>query len=167
MVQRRRTSNLSANPFMIWTGLALKTGEMMVASAQVIGHRTSRMAAAGALPNVRDQREFTLMGQEKIEAATESAQAIATRIVNLNQQFGTLAFKQIVAGTTGLMSLAASRSAVQSSKLHAKLVRDIVSHSASAASQLADSVARVAHHGLKPIHSRATANAKRLGRLKK
>ena len=68
-MKRSRTRNSFANPFLIWTDLALKTGEMMLASAQVIGHRTGLMAAAGPKPSKRDRREFTLMGQEKIEAA--------------------------------------------------------------------------------------------------
>jgi hypothetical protein len=41
---------------------------MMSASAQVIGHRTGRMALAGPAPNARDRREIALMGQQKIEA---------------------------------------------------------------------------------------------------
>jgi hypothetical protein len=70
-MKRSRTRYLSANPFLIWTDLAVKTSEMMLASALVIGHRTARMALAGPKPSVRDRREFTLMGQEKIEAAAE------------------------------------------------------------------------------------------------
>jgi hypothetical protein len=157
----------SPNPFALWTGLAWKTGEMMMASAKVISHRTNRIALAGVMPSVLDQREFTLMGQEKFEAATESAQAIAARMLSLNQQMGALAFNQIVHNATGMMSLAASRSVAQSSKLQAALVRDSMSNSAYAASQLADSVVRVAQHGLKPIHSRATANARRLAKVQK
>jgi hypothetical protein len=166
---KRYNSNpyLALNPFMLWAGLAFKTGEMMMASAQVIQHRTGRIAAAGAVPNLRDQREFTLMGQEKIEAATESAQAIATRLVGLQQQIGTLALRQMMAGTAGMMSLAASRSPAQSRRAQEKIVRETVSNSTNAASKLAGTAARVADQGLKPIHSRATANAKRLGKLKK
>jgi hypothetical protein len=165
--RRSKAPCVTANPFALWAGLAMKTGEMMLASAQVINHRTGRMAAAGPSPNARDRREFTLMGQEKLAAATESAQAVATRMLNLNQQMGTIAFNQLVAGTAGIMSVAAARTIAQSSKAQAELVRDTVSSSAKAASQLADSVARAAHHGLKPVHSRATANAKRLAKHKK
>ena len=45
---KRKTTKLVGNPFLVWTDLAWKTGEMMLASAQVIGHRTTRMVAAGA-----------------------------------------------------------------------------------------------------------------------
>jgi hypothetical protein len=158
---------LALNPFVLWIELAFKTGEMLIASAQVIRHRTGRMATAGAIPSLRDQREFTLMGQEKIEAAAESAQAIAVRLVGLNQQIMTLAFKQMTTGATGILSLAASRNPVQSHRRQEKLIRETVSNSTSAASQLADTVVMVADQGLKPIHSRATANARRLAKLKK
>jgi hypothetical protein len=35
-------------PFMLWSDLATKTQEMVLGSAQVIGHRTGRMALAGS-----------------------------------------------------------------------------------------------------------------------
>jgi hypothetical protein len=157
----------SLNPFMLWVGFAVKMGEMMLASAQVIGHRTNRMANAGVVPSLRDQREFTLMGQEKIEAVVESAQAVASRMMGLNQQIGTLALRQMMAGATGMMALATTRNPAQSSKLQAKLMQETVSNSSNAASQLANTVVHVADQGLKPIHTRATANAKRLAKLKK
>jgi hypothetical protein len=149
---------------MLWTGLALKTGEMMLASAQVIGHRTNRIVTAGPMPSLSDQQEFALMGQEKIEAITESAQAIAIRMAGLNQKIGTLAFEQILAGATGIMSLATSSTMEQSSRRHTRLVRDTVSNSVSAVSELADTMAHVADQGLKPIHLRARANAQRLAK---
>jgi hypothetical protein len=40
------------------------------------------------------------MGQEKIVAAAESAQAMALSMIRLNQQFGALAFKQMLTGAT-------------------------------------------------------------------
>ncbi len=46
---------------------------------------------------------------------------------------------------------------------HAKLVRTMT-QSAATTAELAGTAARVAERGLKPIHSRAKANAKRLGR---
>ena len=162
-MKRSRTRNSFSNPFLIWTDLAVKTGEMMLASAQVIGHRTGRMAAAGPSPSARDRREFTLMGQEKIEASTESAQAMAAQMMRTNPQLGALAVKQMLTGATAMMSLATSRTIGQSMAQQAKLVR-IMTQSAVTASQLSGSTARLAQRGLKPIHSRATANAKRLGK---
>ena len=60
-MKRSRFRDSFANPFLIWTDLALKTAEMMLASLQAIGHRTGLMIAAGREPSERDCREFTLM----------------------------------------------------------------------------------------------------------
>jgi hypothetical protein len=161
-MRRSRTPSV-INPFLVWTGLAWKTGEMMLASAQVIHHRTSRMAAAGVTPSARDRREFALMGQEKIEAGVESASAIAAQLMTLNPLLGPRAFKHMITGAAAVMSLAASRTAGQAMARHAKLVRTMT-QSAATTAQLSGAAARLAQRGLKPIHSRATANAKRLGK---
>ena len=68
------------NPFMLWTDLAMKTTEMLVASGQVIGNRVDQIARAGPNPGPRARKEFALMGSEKVKAATESALAMATRM---------------------------------------------------------------------------------------
>ena len=152
------------NPFQAWTTLALKTGEMLVASAQVIGHRTTRMAAAGATPNARDRREFALMGQEKIEAFAESAFAVGMQMMAFNQQVGTVVLKQLIKGSGNAFSLA-MRPAL-SARRQAELLRSALLNSTALASKLGASSAQLAQHGLKPIHARATGNAKRLDKIK-
>ena len=136
---------------------------MMLASAQVIHHRTGRMAAAGATPSARDRREFALMGREKLEAGVESASAMARQMMTMNPLLGPRAFEHMMAGAAAVMSLAASHTPGQALARHAKLVR-AMTQSAATATQLSGAAGRLAQHGLKPIHSRATANAKRLGK---
>ena len=160
---KRNTRNVLGNPFLAWADLAWKIGEMSMASAQVIAHRTRRMAAAGPLPNAHDRQEFILMGREKIEAAAESARAIAAHLATMNLKFGARAFTHMVTGAAALMSLAASRSVGQSITRQAKLAQT-VSQSTITPSELSDSTARLARRGLKPIHARAAANARRLGK---
>ena len=152
------------NPFVAWSAFAQKTSEMMLASASVIGHRTRRMAQAGPLPNQRDRREFALMGKEKVEAAVDSAHAIAMHMMSMNRHLGAQAFKQMMAGATAMLSVASSRTVQQSITNQAKLMQ-LMNESAMTMSTLSGSAARLAHTGLKPIHSRATANARRLGKL--
>ncbi|WP_298933390.1 hypothetical protein [uncultured Ramlibacter sp.] len=67
-------------PAMLWADLALKSSEMLLASGQVIGTRVHRMARAGAQPSARDRKEFVRMGSEKLQAAGESAWAVAARM---------------------------------------------------------------------------------------
>ena len=155
---------LSVNPFRSWSAFAWKTGEMMLASGQVIGHRSNRMLSAGHSPGASDRHEFALMGQEKLAAATEASQAMALSWLRLNQEFGAMALKQMMTATASIISMAASRTPGQSVARQTKFVRNTLTHSAVATSQLSKSAARVANRGLKPIHSRATGNAKRLGK---
>ena len=162
-----RALNLFMNPFLMWSRLAWKTGEMAIASAQVIGHRTSRLALAGSVPSARDQREFALMGHEKGDAAMESAQAVGVRMLMLNQQFAALAFKQMLSSSVALMSIAASRTAAESVDRQSKLVRDTMASSVVAASKLSGSTAQLARRALKPVHARVSGNVRRLGRTSK
>lgn len=155
----------AALPFMMWNELAMHTAEMLVASAQVISHRTSRMATAGHSPSLRDRREFTRMGLEKIEAAGESAVAMGQQLATANTAMGLRAWRDLYNASTALMLFAGSRTLPQVIDRQAKLMHTI-SRSAASTSQLAEAAARITKHGLKPIHSRATANAKRLARLK-
>jgi hypothetical protein len=156
--------NLFMQPFLMWTRLAWKTGEMAIASAQVIGHRTSRLARTGSVPSARDQREFVLMGQEKGVAVLESAQAASMPMLMLNQQFAVLAFKQMLSASAALMSIATSRTAGESVGRQSKLVRDTMTHSVVAAAKLSSSTAKVARSALKPVHSRVSGNVRRLGK---
>lgn len=133
-----------------------------MSAAQVIGHRTSRLANAGSVPSPRDQREFSLMIQEKGHAAAESAQAVGVRMLMLNQQIALLAFKQMLTASASLVSIATSRNLAQSVERQSKLVRDTMSNTVIAASKLSGSTANVAQRALKPVHSRVLGNARRL-----
>ena len=131
----------AAMPLVLWHDIAMRTGEMLVASVQVIGHRTGRMAAAGHSPSLRDRREFSRMGLEKIEAAGESLWAMGQHMTALNANLAMRAWQDMMRAGTSWMSVGASRTLPQ---LHVEM-------------------ARMTKKGLKPIHARATANAKRLG----
>jgi len=145
-----------------WTHLAVKTAEMMVASAQVIGHRATRMAGAGLAPGPKDQQEFLLMSQEKFEAAAESAQAMTELMIATNHRLWEQMSAGMISGTSAMLSLAANPTLEQSLQHHTDLL-DLMQLPARNASMLADSAAGLARRGLKPIHAKATANARRLG----
>ena len=160
---KRSTRGPFGNPMLTWLDLAWKIGEMSMASAQVIAHRTARIASAGPWPDARDRREFARMGSEKVEAAAASGQAMAAHLATMNLDFGARAWRDWSAANTALWSLATSRNAGQFAVRQAALAR-IVARSTAAASSLSATSAGVAHRGLAPIHARATANARRLGR---
>lgn len=162
------------NPFLLytqyfgplgsWSRVAWRTAETFLAAGQVITQRSNMMLSAGRSPSGRAGQEFTLMGQEKIAAAAESSQAMTLHWVRLNQQVGAIAFRQMQIAMAAMMSLAASRSPERSMAVQNKLLSDTTTHSLVATSRLSKSAARIASRGLKPIHSRATGNAKRLAK---
>lgn len=154
-----------ANPLAQWSDLALKTTEMLAASAEVISHRTGRMASCGPLPSSEDQREFTLMGQEKIEAATEAAAAMTSHALDTQQRLWKSAMRHMLYGSSAMLSLVSSRSPKEAAENQVRLVRALA-RSAIATTKLSGAPASFAHRGLDPIHARATANALRLGRKK-
>lgn len=158
--RRKNTLTPSWTP---WFDLARQTSEMLTASAQVIGHRTRRLARAGVQPSERDRREFTRMGQEKIAAAAESARAMAREMLAIHLRWGRLGFEQALAGMSAAMSPIGSRSAAKALRRQTALADAALVRSG----QLASSMVRGAQKGLRPVHSRATANARRLGTLRK
>ena len=162
----RQSSNfmMFANPFQAWTDFVLLSTQMLLTSAQVIGHRTSRMMLAGAAPDLSDQREFKLMSEEKTAAAVESVQAMAQGVYTLSQQLAVMTGKQMLAGMPLMMSLATAMTPQQSASRQSTLARAGLANAAQAQSRIAASIPRIAAKGLKPIHSKATANRKRLSK---
>ena len=149
-------------PLMLWTDLGAKTLEMMMASTQVIAHRTRRIALSGATPNARDRREFARMGEEKVEAGAKSAKAIAAHMLTMSWPWNAWALNHGLRNSAALLSLASSRTPGEFIARQLALARSLGQSTPSAADF--SKSARLAHRALQPIHAKAVANAKRLGR---
>ena len=108
-----------------WADLAREAAEMLLASSQVIAHRTGRMAQAGPLPDERDRREFSLMVQEKFDAARESGEAMAEQMLRTNQRLGMRAYNQMLASGRAMMAFAASGTPQESADRQARLMRSV------------------------------------------
>jgi len=143
---------------------ALKLWQIALAAPQVIGHRTGRMAVAGPLPDARDRAEFTLMGQEKAEAFQESLAAMAAQIYQSNGDLANYASRQWWNAWTALASGLAGQSPAQVAKVQQAYLRAI--DAAATGKRLTSAVARVVDKGLRPVHRRVTANARRLRGVK-
>ena len=118
---------------------ALTLWEIAWAAPQVIAHRTARMALAGPQPDARDQAEFTRMWQEKAVAFSQAAMRSGWEALRLQQSLG-----MALLGMSGNAALTPFRLAGRG----------------------APSLERVWSEGLRPIHARATANARRLKRAR-
>lgn len=159
-----RALNLFVNPWLMWSRVAWKTGEMALAASPVIHHRAGRLLLAGAGSNPKDQREFALMGREKVEAGLEAAQDVGMRSLTLNLQLAGMAFKQGLWVWSALLSLAGSRTIAQSLQRQSRLVEGTMNRSAIAASTLSAASARIARRALGPAQARIGKNARRLRR---
>ncbi len=111
-------------PGMLWMQWAWKMGEMLLASAQVITHRSAMIHDARGRPTPAQAREFTRMGAEKLEAYTLASAHAMQGWVKL--------WLQLAGSSWPSMS---ARSA---------------------------SIARLSERVLRPVHGKATANARRL-----
>ena len=128
--------------------IGTQAAELMFAVPQVVAHRLGRMNRASAQPSARDQREFQRMGAEKIAAFGESWNEMALQMLKANQQMAQTWMSAWWLPTPLTSSAAARRSLSR------------------ATAQMQGSALRVLSGGLAPVHRRATANAKRLARVR-
>lgn len=112
--------------------------EVAYAAPQVIAHRLTRMALAGANPSARDQREFYRMGTEKVEAFYESWNAMLLQTLEINQRL-------LFSFWFPWAASASSNSPVE---------------------QLEQAATQILTSGIKPVHKRAVSNAKRLNKTR-
>jgi len=139
----RRTLPMPVNRSRRQQSLPVQVAELAAAVPQVVAHRITRMALAGPVLSARDRKEFSGMVSEKQAAFMQSWQGMFAAAVRSNQN----------------LALAMSRS----------LLSPSASHPASSlrlAKQINHSLLKVASEGLRPLHRKATANAKRLARTK-
>ncbi|WP_077002439.1 polyhydroxyalkanoate granule-associated phasin [Variovorax sp. KK3] len=151
------------NPLALWADVAFKTHETLLQAGSVIHLRTERMARAGLTPTAEDLAEMQLMGHEKLAAATESGAAIANQMHST--QFGLVnrAVREWLGSAVALSSLATSVTPTQIAT-HGRALAGATTRSAATMSQLSSAGARIAQRGLKPIHAKTSANARRLAR---
>jgi hypothetical protein len=115
----------------------VKMWQLATIAPLVIGNRVAGMAVAGPEPTARDRKELARMGQEKVDAWSEAAQAMGIRVVRANMDMATLLLRQAWGGAPAPVAFA-NRAIELSSDL------------------LADALA--------PYHRRVLANSRRLSR---
>lgn len=123
--------------------LATQTAELALAAPQVVAHRLTRMALAGHTPSARDRKEFHLMGAEKVAAFQESWMAMAMQAWRVQMQMWTSAMQAFWMPWGRVMPT-----------------------SGQAMAQWQRAALGILGQGMAPVHRRAVANAKRLGRTR-
>ena len=139
--------------------LVQQTTAMVIASASVIDHRTRRMANAGMTPNARDREEFALMGQEKMDAAVDWTQATIGGMLASQRILLGLTLQQLFTSAAAIGSILSAKSLAQA---HSTLASEMLANAHSAYDKAAAHLTSTAAQALHPVHSRATANARRL-----
>jgi hypothetical protein len=150
------------NPLAMWADVAAKTGDMLLSSGTVVHIRTGRLlrSALGTTSDA-DAREFSLMGHEKVAAASESGTAMANQLHATQFALTHRAVRQSLQAAEAMASLFVSLSPAQAAT-HADRLLSATRRSAATVSQLSSAPARIAQRGLRPIHQRAASNARRL-----
>jgi hypothetical protein len=133
MVKKSKLGNSSSQ-------FASKSAELAVAAPQVVAHRLTRMAIAGAMPNKRDRDEFSLMHAEKYAAFNESWAAMGVQAWRSQQKLSTVLWQSM------LSPMFMGR------------------RTPSFNQQVRAAAADILTKGIEPVHRRAVANAKRLAR---
>ena len=116
------------------SGSWVKLWQLAAVAPMVIGYRLTAVALAGPEPGARDRREFNRMGQEKIDAWYEAAQATGMRLVHANMAMAALVLRSAWGGAPALAN--------GFTKLSSDLLADAVT----------------------PYHRRVLANSRRLSR---
>jgi len=149
------------NPLMLWADVAVKTTEMLVCARSVIQIRTERIARAGLTPTDEDLVEFQLMSHEKLAAVSEAGAAMANQLHTTQFALTNRAVRHWLGSGMALFSLSMSVTAAEA-LTHAEALGSAAAGSAAAMTQLSSAGARIVQRGLKPIHTKATSNARRL-----
>lgn len=145
-----------SRPFFLWWNVALRTSDMLTASSEVIEKRLENLRS-----DTPDQKEIALMGQEKLEAAAESFMGMGLYWFDIQRRLGAQTLKTALDIGNDALSLATARTPGAFVAHQAALGRSLVAGTAQAA-KLSAEAATLTSKGLKPVHKRASANAKRL-----
>ncbi|MGZ9074915.1 MAG: polyhydroxyalkanoate granule-associated phasin [Burkholderiaceae bacterium] len=123
--------------------LAVKAAELAFAVPQVVAHRVTRLALSGPKLSARDRKEFQRMVAEKNAAFAESWTAMVAQTALANQALAMSFFKSFLAAGRGRKPSAAR-----------------------SAAQIQRAALGVVGKGFAPVHRKALASSKRLGRTK-
>jgi len=139
-------------------------GEMMRAASDVIAARLTIMAEGLANPMKADMREMSLMGTEKMEAITASATAVAGNLGDLAARVSKSAMDEVAHAQKAATAIAAAGSPQAAAAAHYTYAVAWWGRAAGQMLTLNTELLKAQADALKPIHTAAVANAKRLKR---
>ena len=141
-----------------------KHGELALASGGVVARRMALGAAAMVDPLNADHAEFALMIPEKAEAFSDAGAALAQQSGVVARQMARFAANELALGMRAALAMAACRTPADLAAAHGRFVEAWLGRALSQSIELAAMAVRSQAVVMAPVHSAATANARRLGR---
>ncbi|MDI1325336.1 MAG: phasin family protein [Brevundimonas sp.] len=141
---------------------ALSGGEMLQAAGDVINARMGIMAAGMADPRKIDLKEMSLMSTEKVEALSASASALAKTFGDIGGRVGSSALTEAGHASKAATSIASASTPAAAMQAQYSYAVGWWSRAAAQMLTLNSALLRGQADALRPIHSTAVANAKRL-----
>jgi hypothetical protein len=141
----------------------MRSGQIARASGQTIMHRMLMMSTADlSALTAAQRREFTRMYTEKVQTTMVYGQIIAVEMLRLNQQFAKLVWSQFVSNGMAMAMLGIGRNPCATFAAQGHFVNAAAQRASRATQKFSTGLTRAAATGLKPVHTRVSANAKRL-----
>lgn len=143
---------------------AASGGEMLRAASDVIAARLNIMAEGLADPMRADVREMSLMGTEKIEALSESAAAVAGNLGDLTARMSKSAMDEVGFAQRAAAKVLGAATLEAAAEAQYDYAVGWWGRAAGQMLTLNTELLKAQSDALKPIHSAAVANARRLKR---
>jgi hypothetical protein len=143
---------------------AANGGEMMRAASEVIAARMTLMAEGLANPMKADIREMSLMGTEKMQALTASATAVAVTLGDVAARVSQSALDEVGHAQQAASAITSADTPQAAAAAHYNYAVAWWGRAAGQMLTLNTELMKVQADALKPIHSVAVANARRLKR---
>ncbi|WP_119460583.1 phasin family protein [Rhodospirillaceae bacterium SYSU D60014] len=146
------------------TQTALDLWAMTTAGLATIGYRLPMIAQALATPGDADHRELHRMGFEKLEAATDSGQALARGWTAMQRSLTDGMIDQTRLATRCFAAVLHCRTTGQAAATQQRYAQASIESGFAVGIRLTELTVRMTATALDPLHSRATKNARRLAR---
>ncbi|HLZ64781.1 MAG TPA: polyhydroxyalkanoate granule-associated phasin [Aliidongia sp.] len=144
---------------------ARTVSETVTAAGAVIGHRVALGAQAVADPlNADHHAEFSLMTSEKVTAFSDAGAAMMDELHDLHREVMKFAAQQVAGTAQAVFALGSSETPSAMFEVQRRFLEDSWARGSAHLFKLAALGSGVSAQVLAPVHSAATANAKRLSR---
>lgn len=148
------------------TGVALKAAqagsELMAATAEVIAARLEILAAGLADPRRADLKEMALMGSEKVAAFTAAATQAGRGMSTASEALIATSAREAGLAAEAARAMATATTPAEAAQAQAAYVMGWWGRAAEQGWSLGSALLNTQAEAMKPLHTAATANARRL-----